>query len=185
MSTKYILHGGNAQDINTKNERFFREIINGSSSSVNILLVQFAAIAEKHEVYKDRHMAQFHRVQSKKELQFEVAQKEKFVEQLKWADVVYLCGSSGGGATERLLGVLKQFDNLKHMFDGKIVAGESAGANCLAVHCYSKSSGILSCLGLVPVDLIVHYQEGDEEALQGINGGNKCLYLKNYQFQVF
>ena len=61
-------------------------------------------------------------------LHFEVAQKEKFVEQLKWADVVYLCGSSGGGATERLLGVLKQFDNLKHIFDGKIVAGESAGA---------------------------------------------------------
>lgn len=185
MYTKYILHGGNAQDVNAENDRFFAELIDDSATSVNILLVQYAAIPEKQEVYKERHIAQFRRVQNEKKIHFDVAQKDKFVEQLKWADVVYLCGSSGGGATERLLGVLTQFDNLKQMFVGKIVAGESAGANCLAVHCYSKSSGILNCLGLVPVDLIVHYQKGDEKALKGLNYDNNHLYLKNYQYKVF
>jgi len=47
MKTKYILHGGNAQEVNEENDLFFGEIIKDFSESANVLLVQFAAIDEK------------------------------------------------------------------------------------------------------------------------------------------
>ena len=126
MSTKYILHGGNAQEKNTENARFFTEILRDYPKTANILLVQFAAPPEKQEIYKQRHISQFENVKDGRDLQYQLAKIDKFVDQLKWADIVYLCGASGGGATERLIGQMKMYPNLEALFNSKTVAGESA-----------------------------------------------------------
>ena len=183
MSTKYILHGGNAQDLNDENDRFFQEILVASGDNVNVLLVQFAAISEKQEIYKERHITQFERAKSQKTLNYKVADKEKFDEQLEWADVVYLCGSSGG--TVRLLKVLSQVHDLRHKFQGKTISGESAGANCLSTYCFSRSGGILRCLGMVPINLIAHYKLGNESEMHNLENNLEIIMLRNCEFRVF
>ena len=183
MSTKYILHGGNAQDINDENDRFFQQMLVTSDQNANVLLVQFAAIFEKQEIYKERHIAQFERAKSQKTLSYQVADKEKFDEQLEWADVIYLCGSAGG--TVRLLNVLSKVRDLKQKFQGKTVSGESAGANCLSINCFSRSAGVLHCLGMVPVNLIAHYKLGDESEMQNLENNLQIIMLRNYEFRVF
>ncbi len=183
MSIRYILHGGNAQDVNDENDLFFKKILEPFSGQVKVLLVQFAAISEKQDIYKERHIGQFNRSKGDRILSFQVADEMGFDEQLEWADVVYLSGSSGG--TMRLLNVLSQVKDLGIKLQGKTVAGESAGANVLSAHCFSRSGGVIPCLGLVPVDFIPHYQSGDEAALRSLNDDNEHLYLKNYEFRVF
>lgn len=182
MPTKYILHGGNAQDKNEENNNFFKEILADYPDRANILLVQFAAIQEKQEIYKERHMSQFDDAKGDKKLEYQLATAAEFDNQLKWADVIYLCGSSGGGATTRLFEVLNNVDNLSGKFEGKTVAGESAGANCLAKYCYSRSSGVIEGLGLVPVKLIAHYELGDEAAIAEMPINIDCLYLRSYEY---
>lgn len=184
MSTKYILHGGNAQDKNAENARFFSEILNDYPKTANILLVQFAALPEKQEIYKQRHISQFRDICNGRELNFKVAQVDEFVDQAQWADVLYFCGSSGGGATVRLIETMRQFDNLKDLFEGKTIAGESAGANCLTKICYSKSAGIVHGLELVDAKSIMHYELGDETMLENIETDLQNIYLKSYQYIV-
>lgn len=116
-------------------------------------------------------------------MSFQVANRTEFDDQLEWADVVYLSGSGGG--TSRLLHVLNKVDDLDKKLQGKTVAGESAGANVLSEYCFSRSGGVMRCLGLVPVYFIPHYQPGDEDALRNLTGSNERLYLKNYEFRVF
>ena len=183
MLTKYILHGGNAQDVNDENQRFFQEILYAYYNHVNVLLVQFAAVSEKQEVYRERHVAQFERAKGSRTLSYEVSNEEKFDEQLKWADVVYLCGSAGG--TVRLLNVLSRIHDLKQKLKGKTVAGESAGANNLSVNCYSRSNGIMHCLGIVSVNIIAHYESGDELEMLNLDNDLEILMLRNYEFRVF
>lgn len=183
MKTKYILHGGNAQEINKNNDLFFDEILKDLPNEVNVLLVQFAAIEEKQEIYKQRHIVQFDRAKKNKIINYQIATINKFKEQVKWADVVYLCGSPGG--TLRLLTVLEKFNDLDNLFKGKTIAGESAGANCLASYCLSKSSGVLKTLGCVPVIIIPHYEVGMEKEFNKIDQKTELLLLANYKFRVF
>ena len=183
MKTKYILHGGNAQDVNEDNDLFFSEILKDFSGEVNVLLVQFAAIEEKQERYKQRHIVQFDRAKLGKKINYKVASVDEFVGQIEWADVVYLCGSPGG--TPRLLKELNKFENLIPLFKGKTVAGESAGANCLASYCFSKSGGILQTLGCVPVRIIPHYETGMEKMLNNFHEELELLLLPSYKFRVF
>jgi len=183
MSTKYILHGGNAQDVNQANTKFFQEALAQYDEQANVLLVQFAAIAEKQSVYKQRHVAQFERAMGQKNLSFQVADEDSFDNQLQWADVVYFSGSSGG--TTRLLDALSKVKNLAKKLSGKTVAGESAGANCLATHCFSRSGGVMSCLGIVPVNLVTHYEAGDELEIKHLNNGLEVVVLKNYEYRTF
>jgi len=185
MSTKYILHGGNAQDKNDDNARFFQEILSDFPNCANILLIQFAAIPEKQDIYKERHISQFKNVSNGRKLVYQVADEDNLIDQIKWANVLYFCGSSGGGATLRLLDTMRKFDNLKELFDDKTIAGESAGTNCLTVLCYSKSGGIVNGLGLVPMKSIVHYEADDEKALENIGNNLESVYLNSYQFEVF
>lgn len=182
MKTKYILHGGNAQHVNSENDKFFAEILKDTKDKVKILLVEFAGRDEKIDLNFQTDKSQFERVAGEKELSFEVATEFDFTEQIKGADIIYF----GGGTTVRLMDKLKKYTNLGDLFSGKIVAGESAGANSLSAYCYSKSGGgVIQCLGLVPVKTIPHYEKGMESNFKDIYPEIESLFLPEYKFKVF
>lgn len=182
MKTKYILHGGNAQHVNSENDKFFAEILEDTKNKVKILLVEFAGRDEKIDLNYQIDKSQFERVAGVKELIFEVATEFGFTEQIKKSDIIYF----GGGTTIRLIDKLSKYKNLGDLFSGKIVAGESAGANSLSAYCYSKSGGgVIQCLGLVPVKTIPHYIEGMESNFKDIYPEIKSLFLPEYKFVVF
>jgi cyanophycinase-like exopeptidase len=182
MKTKYILHGGSAQHTNAENDKFFKEIFKGTGNTVKILLVHFAGTPERAEKNKKIDTAQFERVKGDKLLTFQIAFESTFYDQIAWADVVYF----GGGTTVRLLEALQHFKGLKDKFAGKIIAGESAGANILTAYCYSKSGGgVIKGLGILPIKFMPHFNGEQKEKLEEIPAKLAIVTLENYQFKVF
>ncbi len=182
--TKYILHGGAAQHPNAENDKFFREILKNAPDNPKILLVHFASSPEKDHINKERDTAQFTRVKGAGEMTLLEANKETFMEQIKKADIVYF----GGGTTVKLVEEMKQFKGLKKAFEGKVVAGESAGMNFLAEYCYSKSGGgVMKCLGILPIKTIPHYTDEFKEAkkeLEQIPADFETIALPEYTYIV-
>lgn len=179
------MHGGGAQHTNSQNDLFFRDILKRSKlDSVKVLLVHFAGKPEKAESNKQIDSGQFNKNKGDKNITLRVATKENFIEQMAWADVIYF----GGGTTVKLLDELKDSPDLKTYFTGKVIAGESAGANVLSTLCYSKSGGgLFKCLGVLPVFMCPHYEKGVEKEidLTQISDSLEKVFLCNYQFKVF
>jgi peptidase E len=179
--TKYILHGGNAQTINLENDLFFKEILKDTPTEVKILLVHFASPIERSEINIERDTFQFNKNKEEKNLKFEIAEESKFIDQIKESDIIYL----GGGTTPQLLGVLKNYVNLKEAFEDKIIAAESAGANSLSTYCYSQYGGVMKGLGILPLKVIPHYKGDHKEDLETIPDDLEIVLLGNYQFKVY
>jgi len=182
MKTKFILHGGYAGRPNKNNDKFFKEILRGRQKNLKILLVYFAKRKLDYKRVKKEDVSQFEKSKGDKTLSFEIASKDLFVRQLKQSDIIYL----HGGKTLKLLIELKKVSDLRRLLDGKVVAGESAGAYVLSSCFYSKSEkGILNGLGFVPVKTICHYVGEDKDKLKQCRSDLKELLLKDYQYRVF
>lgn len=182
MRTKYILHGGSAQHTNAKNDIFFKEILKGTKDGVKVLLVHFAGTPERAMLNKEIDTAQFERAKGDKTLTIRIASEKTFYDQIAWADVIYF----GGGTTVKLLKTLQQFDGLKEKFAGKIIAGESAGANFLSTYCFSKSGGgVVKGSGILPIKFITHFDGEHKEELENMSEDLETVTLENYHYKVF
>lgn len=184
MKTKYLLHGGDARLVNSANDLFFKEILKETSDTPRILLVHFASPPDRADLHIEQDTHQFLKNKEDRELIFLEATINEFLEQIAQADVVYL----SGGTTLNILDTLRKFPNLANLFEGKTVAGESAGANALSTYCYSKSGGgVMNGLGILPVFMYPHYEKGDEEGLDlsSIPDTIERLFLGSFQFKVF
>jgi len=183
MATKFIIHGGFAGHVNDQNDAFFKEILQDTSDNPKVLLVYFAKELDRIPVNKEEDLVQFGRNKGSKSISLQVADEGSFVEQVKDADVIYL----HGGNTLKLIETLKKFPRLRELVDGKVVAGESAGAYALSTLFYSKrASGDQASegLGFVPVQTICHYSGENAEKLPE-NPKLETLLLPDYQYRVF
>lgn len=184
MKTTYILHGGFAKDGGVgiqKDDPFFKEVLSYAPKEAKILLVYFAEDAERVEKRNADDLEQFNNNKGDRTLSFDTAKEETFLQQAQTADVIYLHGGHSG----KLLEALKKFDDLKNMFAGKIVAGDSAGANVLASFFYSKTMGISEGFGLVPMKIITHYLEENRNKLDQVKPELETLFLSEYETKVF
>lgn len=178
--TKYILHGGNALDVNQKNDEFFKVIIDIEKTEIKILIIPFAIEEKMFKI--DFIKVQFEKNKSDKKLNFEVANIQNIESQIMDSDIIYL----NGGKTLKLLYELTKYKNFKELFDNKVVAGESAGAYVLSSCFYSKSIDICSeGLKLVPVKTICHYEGDNRNRLENCPDTLEELLLANYEYKIF
>ena len=159
--TKYILHGGRTREPNSDNDSFFREMIQGLTGKIRILLVYFAVednlVQEKYQ----EEIKQFSG--SRKDLEFEIADSDRLKEQLKNADVMYM----RGGSTAKLLNELTKTSSIDKLVDGKTIAGSSAGAYAICKYSLSNESGeFRDGLGLLNLKCYCHYKDSEEENLK-------------------
>jgi len=182
MKTKFILHGGFTPGQKSENNKdFFKEVLKDAPKKPKILLVCFAKDIDRIPVSTTKVMDEFNKNKWQEKLIFEVANEESFIKQVESADVVYL----HGGITLKLLNVLKKFPNLKELFEGKIIVGESAGANVLGKLFYSPSAnGTFEGLGLLSVKIIPHYSEKYKGVFKDMGPDLESLYLREYQYKV-
>lgn len=180
MKTKFILHGGFPVGEIPINDDFYGEILKESPKSSRILLVYFAKQPERIEKNKNEDMEQFKKNSGEKLLEFLTAREEIFEEQLKSSDIVYF----HGGHSDLILDKIKKYSNLDKLFKGKTIAGDSAGANVLVKTFYSKSLGITSGLGILPIKLICHYHDDLRNKLDTIDQDLETIFLKEYQYKV-
>ena len=188
--TKFLLHGGYTRDANEANEAFYRELVKDLKDGDTILLVYFAADASEYEILREAHKKQVLAQSEGRSFNFEIASKEKFMEQVEGASVLYI----GGGSTNRLFSILEQFPNLKASLVDKTVAGSSAGAYVLSAFNYDKSANTVRAgLGLVPIRTICHYksptnEHTGEEAVRVMESSHQNLplvILKDREWKVF
>ncbi len=84
---------------------------------------------------------------------------EAFAELSAWADVIYV----PGGSTKTLLDELKSYD-LAKMWDSKVIAGSSAGANLFCETFLSlQTKEFAAGLGWVPALCIPHWRDKFED----------------------
>lgn len=183
MKTKFILYGGfTPENKQENNNEFHKEVLKDAPENPKILLVCFAKNADRIPIATARVMSELNEVKWQKELVFDISKEESFIEQIQSADIVYL----QGGNTLKLIDILKKFQGLKELFKGKIVAGDSAGANVLGVVFYSPSAnGVFEGLGILPLKIIPHYSEKYKDVFNDIKLDLENLYLKEYELKVF
>ncbi len=182
MQTKFILNGGFNIQSGKENNEFYKEILLDAPESSKVLLVFFAKEDERIADATERVKSEFIKNSGAKKLTFETADKKNFLDQIQATDIIYLAG----GKTAKLLETLKGIIGLVESIRGKIVAGESAGANALASYSYSpKAEAILQGLGVLPIKLIPHYKEEYKGVLDSVGRELELVELAEYETKVF
>ena len=182
-STKYILHGGfHPGQTDEDNRDFFREILREAPEHAKVLLVPFAKNVDRVLPATTKISGEFEKNKWQQKIVIEVATEENFIQQVISADVIYF----QGGVSLKLLDVLKKYPDLKKSVQGKIVAGESAGANVLGAFFYSPHANeVYEGLGFVPVKVIPHYTKEYEGRLDAVGQGIELLALPEYSYKIF
>jgi len=187
--TKFILHGGMTSIRNESNKKFHQEAVKDFPQNPKILLCLFSIEESRWEDEYKWIQKNFVDNLKRDDLEFQLADKENFMEQLKWADVVHF----RGGSSLRLLKVLDGFPEFRNSLSGKTLSGSSAGAYYLVDSFYENDiEEIHQGLGIVPINLIAHYGSGEYapikeevfEKLKNFGTGNLVL-LKETDFKVY
>ena len=190
--TKYILHGGYTSTNNELNRTFYEEIARDVPTGGVILLCYFAS-ADKDNSGRFKEDSERLSEQSHgKEFKFLLADEDKFLEQLKQSDTLYI----RGGSTPRLLKALARYEDFSESLDDKTVAGSSAGAYVIgrysAFHDDESGGKVREGLGLLPLRVVCHYESTDlppnPEALASLMNmaqDLELLLLRDFEWIVF
>lgn len=184
--TKYILHGGKTSIKSEDNNKFFSEIIKDLLSPINLLIVYFSRGEEEWPKLLKQDKEIINSIADDKKINFVLANKdiEKFVQQIKDADGIYM----RGGKTNMLKEILAKIKNLKKLFTDKVIAGSSAGAYVLSRYYMNSMGKIGEGLGILPIKTLAHYKESRKNELDKLkNYGDKLTTysLKETKFVVF
>lgn len=190
--TKYILHGGYTSTENELNRTFYKEITHDIPNSATVLLCYFASKDEDNSRRFQEDSQRIKEQSQDKNLNFIQASEENFIDQLRQSDAFYM----RGGSTPKLLGILKNYDNLKDKLDGKTIAGSSAGAYVIgkysAFHDDESGGKVREGLGLLPLRVVTHYESSDmppnPEALALLvktAPEMEIVKLKDFEWKVF
>jgi len=143
-----------------------------------MLLVYFAEPDEKIDLRTKQDTEELEKNKGQRVLCIRVASKTAFEEDCRWADIIYL----HGGKTAKLMGILSEYPDIKGIFSGKTVAADSAGAHALGALFYSKNSKTVgSGLGILPLKIMAHYEDGAPDPLGDTRPELPSLLLREYE----
>lgn len=179
--TKFVLHGGFNKEIGFIKDEFFQEMLKDAPKDAKVLLVYFAESDEMRPLRTEQGKNQFEKNKGLKNIEIKIASQDTFIDECKWADVIFF----SGGRTVRLMEALKKYASLDEVFKGKTIGGDSAGANFIGQYFYSKGSQeIGKGLGILPIKIIVHYVENMGNPLSNIEPNLETLFLHEYETRV-
>lgn len=176
--TKYILNSGGLRKNPERAKEFFTEIIKGSNNNPKILMCFFAEKRENWETKYQSYTESFQQlIDPKVKPTFILAFPEKFIEQSKTSDAIYI----HGGDDHLVQYWLKQF-NLKELFRNKVVATNSASSNALSKEFWTCDwRQCLDGLGALPIKFIPHFksQYGNDDPRGPIDWTKAYQELEN------
>lgn len=152
--TKYILNSGGSNNNPDKAIIFSRELMKGLGSNPKILFCLFAQPREDWENKFLKHKENLlERIDGDIKPVVELAFPDKFVSQMVNNDAIIIYG----GDDHLLQYWLKQYD-LPKIWEGKVVAGSSAGSDALVKHFWTCDwRQCRDGLGILPLKFIPHY----------------------------
>lgn len=186
---KCILHGGETGRPNEHNKAFYQSWVKDFKDDYTptILLIYFARKEQEWPQLEEQDSQRFANYTNNRKVNFIVADKQpdKLRAQIKSADVIYVRGGSEGDAVTAL-------SPLKHdllgLLDGKLYVGSSAGVMVVAHYTGSTNNYWKQGLGLLPINSIVHWNEGLREEFESFkashNNGYEWLLIPETEFVI-
>jgi len=163
---KYILHGGYTSNPSESNKQFYAEMVPDLERPVSLLLVYFSRKREEWQQLFEQDKKHFlERATFKAPPEFILADDnpEKFIEQVKSADTIYM----RGGGEFHLIEFMKGIKNTKELFEGKIISGSSMGAYAISKYYYSNDEDkFKEGAGILPIKAFAHYDESKLDKLK-------------------
>lgn len=187
--TKYILHGGYERRDNETNDTFYKELTRTVPEDGLVLLVYFASDSEDVEEAYEEQTQRMGKIAGK-DLRFELAREDIFLDQVMRADAVHF----RGGNTAKLLETLRHYPDLTGLLKEKeVVSGSSAGAYALCKYGTAHSEQRMrEGLGILPLRVVCHYESEDlppsqESYSELVKTASelKLILLKDCEWQVF
>jgi len=132
---------------------------------VKILNVYFAALKGKWEELFEDDKKKFSSSNPNIEMEFTLASDDidTLISQIKSADIIYI----RGGEELLVYEIFKKIENLKELFDSKVVSGSSAGAYVLSKYFYSNSrDSIQEGTGILSIKCFAHYSDEKADKLK-------------------
>lgn len=159
--TKYILVGGNDLQSDNYGTQLAQEIYKSvEARPVRILSCLFATPPEFQPIAAKTWRPWFER-HFGKDIVWSYALPERFEEQVRATDVLYL----HGGDNNLLLETLGNYLWFPAALGDRIVVGSSAGANYLSKHFWTRRKQQISQgSGILPLSVMVHYGADDPDA---------------------
>ena len=154
-ATKFVLVGGFVWKGTNDGKDFCDEIVKDFDEPIKVVCAQFAQPKERWDKMFGDDKEFISKNLSGKKHEIEIADPDKFIDQIKSSHIIYL----KGGDPEKLTQLLQQTGNWTDQLKGKTLAGTSAGADIIAKYYYSLDDlKIKEGLGLLPIKVIVHYR---------------------------
>jgi len=177
--TKYVINSGGSRNNPELAKKYFTEIVKGLGKKPNILCCFFAEKRENWEKKFDKYTDGFKDLLPKGIVSsFELAFPEKFIEQIKKADIIYI----PGGDDLLLQYWLRQFD-IPKIWQGKVVATSSASSNALSKHFWTCDwRQCMDGLGILNIKFLPHYMSdyGLDDSRGPIDWQKGYNELKNF-----
>jgi len=175
---KYILVGGYVHKAKDGGKTFCEELIKDiDKKPVKILDCLFARKGEDWQKSLESDNIFFSKFITDFEL--ELADPDRFTEQVKNSDIVYL----KGGYTSPLVELLNKDTAWIKELEGKVLVGTSAGGDAIARY-YSvlKTHRVGDGLGLLSIKFIPHWESDySDDEVRDINWDEELKKLKGYK----
>ena len=171
---KFILHGGSSNQPSPDTDAFYREMTAGSKGKFTTLLNYFSRKDEEVERLTEKDKARFLANSDNKELVFEVADRERFAQQMQRADCLFM----KGGETAKLVDAMSRYENLTELFKDKVIAGSSSGAYVLSKYYWENDIDTLGDgLGFFNIKMFCHYAADQLEKVEKLRNYKENLPL--------
>jgi peptidase E len=129
-----------------------------SKSELNVAFCNFARNHNNPEELDEALRGMFSQFSGRRRLKFQTMTSRDFRASSKWADVIYM----PGGDPILLLSEFEKHPDISELWDGKIIAGASAGADVLcARYCYLQDKSFGTGLGWLNVTCVPHWRRYD------------------------
>jgi len=186
--TKFILHGGMTSVENENNKKFFQEIVKDLPESPKILISLFSIEEGRWEEEYGYQKDNFIKNLGDLSFEFQLANKENFLDQVEWADAVHF----RGGDTLKILEIVKKFPDFKKKISSKTISGSSARAYFLVEHSFGNERRMIyQGLGIIPINLLGHYESEnydpiDEKSFEELKNKNnkELILLRECEYKV-
>lgn len=137
-----------------RGRKFFDEVFNGLGKNPRLLICNFALARDRWEEKFAGDVQYFKDVFVDVDPVLTLAFPEKFEEQIKETDSIFI----HGGDDHLIKYWLKKFDVPK-IWEGKVVAGSSAGSDVLVKHFWTCDwRQCFDGLGILPIKFLAHYK---------------------------
>lgn len=175
---KYILNSGGIRNNPEGGKKFFAEAVKGLGNNPRILICLFAYPREYWEKKFDEIKNQSLYPEDISPI-FDLAFPDKFENQIKNSDIIYMYG----GDDHLLKYWLSKFD-ISKIWEGKVVATNSASSSALAVNFWTCDwRENMDGFGILPIKFIAHFESsfGSDDPRGLIDWDKAYEELKNYK----